>query len=845
MKNKFIAFGLVVVACFFVLFLRFSIISMPDFERFARTEIYNNVFNKIKSNADKQYANLPQFKRNKMAQLAYKSYSQQNKYFLQEKIREKAKEKRAFYKNGNNYTYIFGIDSYYWLRLIDNLRKKGHIGDSIKDGQNYDELIDMPIEQSLSRSMHLILGSLIYKVFDFLKLDVDYEAGLYFIPLLFSVLLVILTFFTTKLLSQSNIAAFFATLTVNLSPLLLKRTMGEWLDTDIYSVFFPLLIFGAFLFVFKSHETIKKIIGLAVFSLSCLCYASIWQGWWYIFDLLMISGVVFVLNDYFAEEKDKTIFKSNILWLSLLFVSGILFVGLFNGRESCLSFITEPVKLVFALKEVPQDNWPNVFLTVAELKKVSPYIIALELGGLFIFFVTIAGSIYLVLFKKIIRDKDLGIGFFCLFIWLGSLYYVSLTAVRLALLLIVPLGLMFGIVFDKIISYIFKFSLKFSRKNHFLTLGCLIVAIYLFVSFYVARSIKMVSFRFPMMNDAWYSTLTFIKNDSDKDAIINSWWDYGHWFKAIAQRRVIFDGKTQNSPVAFWMAKVITTDDEAEAVGILRMLDISKNKAFDLLESYNFNHTKIINILEDIIKLSENEARVYLEEFLEKEKVDKIVSLLFSNNMPEACFIASYDMLGKMSSISHIGNWDFKKGDIWTKKSNMKPAELAEYLVKEYDYTKEDAIKLLQDLRYLNNREALGWISERDNINIETLSRKLRKDKNLMIFDNGLVVDLPNFNAYIFKGPGSDIGIPYSVVYVEDGVLKENVQENSNANFSVLLFKTEDSYNSIFLDKNLAKSIFVRMYFLEGQGLEYFSKLRHEITPEGNSVYLYKINWPQ
>ncbi|MBL7196465.1 MAG: hypothetical protein ISS47_00040 [Candidatus Omnitrophica bacterium] len=845
MKNRIVTCGLILLLSLFVLFLRIRIISLPTINKLARAEVYNKNLVKIKDSINEKYAILPHDKKNKLVAKSHKGYLKQNKYLIEEKIREKAKEKKAFYQNDNNHTYMLGIDSYYWLRLIDNLIHKGHVGDSIVEGQDYDDLVDMPIEQSLSRSAHLILGKLIYKIFDFLKLNIDYEIGLYFIPLLLSVLLVIFTFIITKLLCQSNAAAFFASVVVSLSPLLLQRSMGEWLDTDIYSVFFPLLIFGAFLFVFKSPNIIKKGLGLLAFSFACSFYASIWQGWWHIFDLLILSGFVFIINDYVSEDKNIVLFKRNILWLFLLFVSGILFVGLFNGKESCFSFISQPFKLIFVLKDVPRDNWPNVFLTVAELKKVSPHRIAAELGGMLVFFVTIVGSIYLVLCKKIIRDRELGIGFFCLFIWLGILYYTSLSAIRFALLLIVPLGIMFGIVFDKAIRQIFNFSFKFSKKIRFSILGLLVVIIYLFVSFYTTRSIKIASFKLPMMNDAWYRSLTFIKHNSDKDAIINSWWDYGHWFKAVAQRRVLFDGKTQNSPIAFWMAKVLTTSDEKEAIGILRMLDISKNEAFDLLKSNGLTHVQTINILRDIVKLSEKEARRHLKESLEKEEIDKAIPLLFNSNMPQAYFIASYDMVGKMRSISHIGNWDFKKGDIWTHLSNRRPAEFLNYLKKEYGYTKEEAVKLSGDLRLLNDQDAPGWISRIDKISIDSFSNKFKKDKDLLMFDNGLVIDLSNFNAYIFSGPGVDIGIPYSVVYVKDGVLEENILENSNVEYSVLLYKQDqDLYKSIFLDKDLSKSMFIRMYFLKGEGLEYFNKLLEEKTPEGNSVYVYEINWP-
>ena len=844
-KNTLVVFGLILLLSFSALFLRIYMLTLPNLGRVAKAEVYNENYDRLADKISAKYPDLPLGNKNKLVAQSYKTYLAQNKYLIDREVKERAREKKAFFKNNNSYTYILGIDSYYWLRLIDNLIKKGHIGDSIVDGQDYDELVDMPIEKSLSRSPHLILGKIIYKCFNYLKLYLDYEIGLYLIPLLFSVLLVIFTFFVTLMLCRSNIAAFFASIAVNFCPLLLRRTMGEWLDTDIYNVLFPLIIFGSFLYVFKSLNNKKRVIGTIAFALFCSVYASIWQGWWYIFDLLIICGLVFIFNEYSSESKDKVLFNRNILTLSLLFALGIVFVGLFNGRESFFSFISEPYKLLFVLKDVPLDNWPNVFLTVAELNKASPYVIVVELGGLFVFFVTIIGSIYLLLVKKVMRDQELGIGFFCLFMWLSILYYVSLNAVRLALLLVVPLGIMFGIVIDRIIREVFAYSSKFPRKKHLSILVLLIAGIYLILSSYFNKAVGITSTKIPMMNDAWYKTLVFIQEDSDEDAIINSWWDFGHWFKAIAQRRVLFDGKTQNSPIAFWMAKVLNTDDEREAVGILRMLDISKNKAFDLLDSYDLTHSKIMNILLEAVKLSEAEARDYLKEFLEQEQIDALIPLLFKSDMPQAYFIASYDMISKMRSISHIGNWDFEKGDMWISLSKKKPEEFINYLIDEFGYSEEEAVSKYRELRLLNDREAPRWISKIDAINAESLADKFKKEEDLLLFDNGLVADLVKHKAYIIKRQGEEIGIPYSVAFVEEGVLKEELLKDSNLDFSALIFKKEeDSYSSIFLDEDLTKSMFVRMYFLEGIGLKFFEKLHQEKTPNGNSVFVFKIKWP-
>jgi len=70
---------------------------------------------------------------------------------------------------------------------------------------------------------------------------------------------------------------------------------------------------------------------------------------------------------------------------------------------------------------------------------------------------------------------------------------------------------------------------------------------------------------------------------SPADSVVNSWWDFGHWFKVVAGRRVLFDGMTQNTPYAYWMAQVFLSDDETAAARTLKMLDASGLEGVELL----------------------------------------------------------------------------------------------------------------------------------------------------------------------------------------------------------------------------------------------------------------------
>jgi len=841
--DRLVALGLIIIISFFMFHLRMYAISLPDLDYAAKVELNSEMRGLIRDEVDNYYPGLPLKERKKIIEKEFKRSIKENKEAVERKIEKKASEKKSFYRNSAGSTYMFGIDSYYWLRLTKNLIQKGHIGDRIIGKTNHDDLIDMPIEDSLSKSIHLWMGKFIYNIYNFLKIEADANTGFYAIPVIFSLLLAIFSFLITKMICGSNIAAFFASMAINLCPMVLQRTTGEWFDTDIYNVFFPLVIFGAFVFVFYYKDIIKRILGLVLFCVLSALYAAVWQGWWFIFDLLLICGVVYFL----LEEADAKQLRNNLFWLLILFISGLASVWLYTGKESAMSFIFAPKELIFALKSVPSDNWPNIFLTVAELRKISPYRLARELGGLVVFFVSIVGTLYFILVEKIIRNRKTGLGYFVLSIWLGVLYYVSINAIRFAILLVVPLGILFGLTIDAVIRKTLVLSRKLSKKIYFLTLGLVVIMVCLLLSFYVKRSFAICFPKRPMINDAWHKSITYIKDHSAQDAYINTWWDYGHWYKAIGERRVLFDGKTQNSPIAFWMAKVLITDNEEEALGILRMLNLSKNKSFDLLKSFDLKHLKCVKILRDLASINNKEkAQRYLGDHLDKDKIDQLIPLLYQKEMPEVYFIASYDLVAKMPAISLIGNWDFDRADLWINFSNKSMPDFVNYLSKDRGFPKEEIRKSVDMLSQFDKDRVRFWISKSNMIDYRSRSENYKKEGNIMMFDNDVVLDFEKKRAFRLRGKYKPIGIPKSFLFIdEEGNLQERTFEDNTVGYSVMLLeKGSDRYDTILLDPELAKSVFVQMYLLKGETLKYFSLVHKESTVEGNNIYVYKVNWP-
>ena len=132
-------------------------------------------------------------------------------------------------------------------------------------------------------------------------------------------------------------------------------------------------------------------------------------------------------------------------------------------------------------------------------------------------------------------------------------------ALRFAILLLVPLSIFFLFGLENIILGIENFFKRQGPlKSHkavpkfFAALLCTLLTIFPVKG--IHQSIQ--SILNPIFNETWEKTLLKVQEISPEESIINAWWPPGHFIKAIAHRRVTFDGATINFPQAYWMANV-------------------------------------------------------------------------------------------------------------------------------------------------------------------------------------------------------------------------------------------------------------------------------------------------
>ncbi|MFH1212300.1 MAG: STT3 domain-containing protein, partial [Candidatus Woesearchaeota archaeon] len=319
---------------------------------------------------------------------------------------------------------------------------------------------------------------------------------------------------------------------------------------------------------------------------------------------------------------------------------------------------------------------------------------------------------------------------FLITIWFLGTIYAGTKGVRFIMLLVPAFAIAFGIFIGRIASILSRLLAKHMNISMVVSKIVFVVIALVIVGgipdfdttrtscpFWPENSLvckgHFTSYsETPIIDDAWVGVLTKIQNETSTDAIVNSWWDFGHWFKAVAERRVTFDGASQNSPVAHWMGKALLASDEHETVAILRMFDCGSNDAFNLVNEKLNDSLASVKLVKQIIMLEAGEAKQkLLEHGFTGEQAEKVLSKTHCDP-PQNIFITSGDMVSKSGVWGHFGAWDFEKAHQYNIVRSLSFEEATAELISEFGMTQEQATQRYYELTALaSEREANNWIA--------------------------------------------------------------------------------------------------------------------------------------
>ena len=858
-------------------------------------------------------------------------------------IERRAQATRDILQNDEGQTYLLGIDPYHYLRQARNIVETGRGADEVRNGTPWNTYKLAPVGVAQETLLHEIISARLFNIVKFFRPGAKLFNLFFWMPVLVSVWSVVPAFFIARR-KGGRLAGFAGSMLVGLNAAFLSRTVAGFSDTDAYNVTFPLFIAWVFLETLLAKGWKSRSVCAVTTGLLTGIYSKTWHCWWYMFDLIlliMIAHLGFNILRACLEEKsfvraiaaEKTRRSATII--AMIVLSSGLFVSLFAGLHSFLSAPLSFLPFTAMRQAATASLWPLVFTTIGELEKISMQTVLARMAGghsgaVFYFSFAYIGVILSMLptggmkrqdgllvvcavlilavvvgisaldvspllhvalllvpvaagLVRLLKDNRVADASYAVFlsVWFVVSVYVALQGSRFALLLVpaycVALGVFIGQAYR-----ITRNLLESTGKRVWTGRAVFVVIVSALLVHPVVMADRMAESRLPVMNDAWWRALTGIRKESAPDAVITSWWDYGHWFKAVADRRVIFDGSVPNTPIAHWVGRALSTSNEKEAVGILRMLGCGSGTAFDRLScalqrvdsAADVEPETIIRaraILDEILVIDDrSEAVAKLAELAELDiRAAEEIAELTHGRPPENYLITSGDMIEKAGAWGHFGIWDFKRAYVSVVLAEQEMDRAVPVIARILDTSREDAVAIYSEAVSLRNDQAATWISPwpcyvagpgdcsvaADHM-FCPFDAELQMQEGEIIRLIGALVDTNDFNRTSLmircyseetgEAMYEEVGPKPRAVHFGTGTsLVEHVfaaDPMETTELDLVIWPGATGYRALVASHEISASMFTRLFFMGGMYTSRFEKRAHENCPiKGDTIIVWKV----
>lgn len=726
-------------------------------------------------------------------------------------------------RSGESKHYLLASDSYYFLSLTQEILDKGYFGTKTEGSKYFNPLMLAPLGYWQPQTWHPYIGAIAYRIVHYFNPKEDVMYGVGFTSVFLFPLVLAAFFFACRALGCGVFPGFIASVFFVLAPIYLKRSTFAWFDDDAYNVFFPLLICGLLFMALDRIKNIKLILFITVLiGIALALYARFWVGWGFLWGL---SAAGIAAAAALAFFKDRTSFKPTLLLIALLTVTPFIAVGIIFGFPEVWQI------LLFAFGELKKfiapslKNWPDLFIVVGELKKGSLTDV-IELTGGPIMFV---GGICALLWsggRALLKYETKTAKIAVLAVFFAVTFYLGLSAQRFTILCLPPLSLLFAYglnelwtrrqsVGQKLNSHP-KTAAKFMTP--FLAGGLILSLIVPFND--ASKGIR--SLLSPIFNSAWERALIKLRDHSPADSVVDTWWSPGHFVKAIAKRRVTFDGASINGEQAYWLTKVYLSQSEEEALGILRMLNVSSNNASEFLQNKGIPLSKAVPLISSALTLNRPQAISLYNKVLPTPQANELIAM--THGAPPPSYVMIYnEIVDGNVMLGYLGKWNFAK----IEGLNSQP----ELLRKIPARSSKDYVPFIWSL-------VGGPYRQSPTLNLQ------KRSGNTLLFDHGVAVNTTDMTVTV-SSPQYGRGIPQSLFYAAGDEIKEVELPGANLSYSAILFKEDGgTAHCVLLDRVIANSLISRMYYFEGLGLKHFKPFAKESDLTGRTkIFIYEVKW--
>ena len=610
-----------------------------------------------------------------------------------------------------------------------------------------------------------------------------------------------------------------------------------------------------------------------------------------------------------AQFRDKLI--NTLITAGTYLISAVVFTFLITGRNILTLTYNGIFGAFERVASVSTTYiWPNVFSSVAELNPASFSQVISSVGGTFVFFLALMGVVLLALDYRaknkkhdLIRKIILGFSavwfglvvfmetfvsltanspflfIFLLFIpvalaivfsllnnnispkifmamllgsWIAGTVFMTFNGTRFILLLAPAFSIAFGFSLFYITQAINKFFVEeFKIEKPLLkqTWGVVVTAIIFLIIFVpMAQSSMQISqSSTPNFDDGWYSAMEEIKTNTSEDAIITSWWDFGHFFAAISERGVTFDGGSQTTPQSHWVGKLLVETDEEKSADILKMLVCGGNQAFEKISNITDDPTNGVwsnELIYETLGKSREETVEILNNYehynFTDEEVDEVMQYLDCEEPRESLLITSGDMVNKGGVWAHWGLWDFTKKYVHDNYQDKTAKQISE----ELQANQSQIEQYVNELENIDVRAQTQGVSRENLINewfapypSYAQSSQCGQTNEILQCQNGIQINMSSGEVLTddFRQGAS---VKRLVVPQENGL--ETIEQDESGTFDIVVIPNQQGAQIRLMQSPLGTSLFTKLYFLNGLGTTKFENFYQVQTQTAGNVIVWR-----
>lgn len=751
--------------------------------------------------------------------------------------REYAKLKDS-YQDEHGRTYLMEFDPYAWARQVRNVFQHGFTGDEQIKGVDYDRFTLAPLGMAiLVPDFFCYFSAFLARIASILP-SFSLDAFLFYVPVFYALLFLTLLYFFIRRWS-SDLSAFFATLLVGLVPTILIRSSAGWFDTDPLNAVLTLAVAWCLV---EGAWHLRSLRGAVGFSMLAGIFQGLlaltWGGWWFLWVVAAAFYTLMFLADLRGQAGIfKRIRRALILFTVYIFVT-FVFVYVFDGSNVFSSLIESFMNIPwFRFWSTVSNNgtiWPDTYKTISELSPLAFQGIMQNLFGNGIFALSGAGFLIMAVAGWYRKTRPFVVMLLC---WFLFMFPATLRSNRFLFFLAIPFfalaSTFWGDWLPQKLSEIRQGLKRLLGGVIFLACG------FFMVSGSIRAGMGEAEHLFPMMNDGWHKALVFLADHTPPNAIANAWWDYGYWIKYYGNRRVIFDNGTQKGQLSYWMAKVLISQNEDEALSILRMLNNASDQTFDKLLAHFHDPFRAKAILDQLLKSdAASGAKILASRGVPKPTSDSVLNDLYKTPAP-AYLIVDDGLWTKMPSISSLANWNIPR--LFALRERKKNSAT---INKDLEDIFGLSPKAAEEVRaaVLSEGESTKEAESRLTAPVQFYSSIMpgQRQGTLLYFSGGLVLNDASKDALIYVPQAQNFGIPRKMLLIKNGTKDAFINTQGNDPRVAVIAQKGNAYQAVLTDIGLEDSLFVRLMLEEGAGLDHFQFV---YTDPKNEVRIYKIIW--